>query len=373
MPTIAHVTSVHAQNDNRVRFKQCRGLREHGYDVVLVCADGESHTADDGVRVIAVDKPRSRFTRMFATGLRVVRRALKEKPDLLHFHDPELLPLAQFLRLTGHRVVFDMHENVPKATLDKSWIAKPLRPLIAGIVKALERVLMWRIPVVFAEVSYAEEYSWVGVSQTVQNFPDLRRILCVSEPKFERFSLVYMGGISEPRGSGVMRDVFERLRGRGLDIEMHLIGPGTLPEREGRGTPQSIVSHGYLPAEEGFRIVSRCHVGLAVLMPIANYVRSYPTKMFEYMALGLPIVVSDFPLYREALGDSGCGHLVDPLSLDDVERALADLIADPERARAMGQRGRKHVQEHYSWQNELGNLLRLYERLIDVPLPKVSS
>ena len=57
---------------------------------------------------------------------------------------------------------------------------------------------------------------------------------------------------------------------------------------------------GYLLPSEGWPVIARCHIGLALLKPIPNYYESYPTKLFEYMALGLPVITSNF-LYTARL------------------------------------------------------------------------
>jgi glycosyltransferase involved in cell wall biosynthesis len=362
--TVVHITSVHPANDNRIRFKECRGLSQHGYKVVLVNANRQPQTRDDGVEVVTLKRPWSRLTRMLLTTFCVVRAAAKHKPALYHFHDPELLPYVQLLSLMGKRVVYDMHEHVPKAILDKDWISRPLRKPISLLIKGLERILLWRVPVIFAETSYVEDYPFVRDYEIVQNFPDLSQLLHIDVPKQDRFALAYMGGVSVIRGSDIMQQAFDQVKAKGHDIEMHLVGRGTLP---GLGTdqpaPDGITTHGFLPAEDGFNVVGRCHVGLAVLKPIPNYLRSFPTKMFEYMALGLPIIVSDFPMYRTVLEGSECGYLVDPTDVDQVTNALIELIKDPERATQMGQRGRAYVQKHYTWKNEFQHLLNLYAAL----------
>lgn len=361
MPKAVHITSVHAVDDNRIRYKQCRSLAAHGYEVVLVGANGESSEGDDGVSVQVLKKPASRLKRFLFTGWAVTRRALSERADIYHFHDPELMPFAQLLRLRGKRVVFDMHENFPKAILDKHWIPALLRRPVSWVARLLERVLLFRIPVVFAEASYRDDYEFVRRFAVVQNFPDISALQSISAPKNGVFSLGYMGGVSEVRGAGVMLHAYRKLTEAGHNVELHCVGPGTLPIDDPARMPEGVKMYGFLPAAEGFAVMARCHVGLAVLMPIPNYVRSYPTKMFEYMALGLPIIVSDFPLYRAALGDSDCGFLVDPERPEQVVEALEQLLADPDAAAAMGQRGKAHVMREYAWANEMEHLLRLYE------------
>jgi glycosyltransferase involved in cell wall biosynthesis len=111
-------------------------------------------------------------------------------------------------------------------------------------------------------------------------------------------------------------------------------------------------------------MIARCHIGLAVLKPIPNYFDSYPTKMFEYMALGLPVVVSNFPLYRTIVETAKCGICVDPLNPIEIVKAIQWLLAHPDEARRMGENGRKAVMERYNWDNESKKLLELYEQIL---------
>jgi hypothetical protein len=79
------------------------------------------------------------------------------------------------------------------------------------------------------------------------------------------------------------------------------------------------------------------------------------------MAAGIPVVASDFPSWRELVGDAGL--LVDPYDVGAIATAIDTLLEDPEAAQAMGARGREAVREHYGWEAEAERLLSLYERL----------
>jgi glycosyltransferase involved in cell wall biosynthesis len=85
--------------------------------------------------------------------------------------------------------------------------------------------------------------------------------------------------------------------------------------------------------------------------------------MFEYMALGLPVVVSDFPLYRAIIERYRAGLCVDPLDPDATAMALRWLAGNPEEARAMGARGREAVASAYRWETERDKLFAFYRRL----------
>jgi glycosyltransferase involved in cell wall biosynthesis len=110
-------------------------------------------------------------------------------------------------------------------------------------------------------------------------------------------------------------------------------------------------------------LLSQSRVGVVTLLPTPSYLPSLPVKLFEYMLAGLPIVASDFPLWREIVDDARCGLLVDPSDPDAIARACEWLLDNPEEAQEMGQRGRAAVIEKYNWSSEAQRLVRFYRRL----------
>jgi glycosyltransferase involved in cell wall biosynthesis len=81
------------------------------------------------------------------------------------------------------------------------------------------------------------------------------------------------------------------------------------------------------------------------------------------MAAGLPVVASDFPIWRKIISESQCGLLVDPLDAEAIAEAMMWIFSHPEEAEKMGQRGLAAVQSKYNWDNEERVLLDLYARL----------
>ena len=374
MARVVHVTSAHPANDTRVFLKQCRGLAAAGHEVVLVVADSAGDRVVDGVRVRSVGAPRSRGDRMTRRTWACVRQALRERPDLLHFHDPELLPWAQVLRRMGKRVVYDMHEFAPAQIAGKGWISPGVRSVIGRAWRSAERWLLRGVPVVFAAPSLARDYPYVHRSAIVENLPLVEELFGIHEPRHERFTLGYLGSLTVSRGSLLMLGAVERLRREGVPVELECVGPAhderTVEAlRRAAETPDAGVRwHGRLPPREGWRVMARCHVGLAVLLPEPRYLEAYPTKLFEYMALGLPVIASDFPLYRAIVERTGGGVCVDPLDPGALCAAIRRWVADPEERRAMGERGRQTVQRDYNWRTEQRKLLEFYTAL-GVPAP----
>jgi glycosyltransferase involved in cell wall biosynthesis len=233
----------------------------------------------------------------------------------------------------------------------------------------MEWVFLRNTPVIFAEASYADEYPWIRKSAIVQNFPKIGEFSQRTSGRDESLTMVYVGAVAEIRGSEMMLEVISRLQREKYAIGLTCIGPATkshlaeLNEQiEVRGL-RDVEFLGYQPPQVAWRLASKADIGLAILQPHPNYFRSYPTKMFEYMSMGLPVVVSDFPLYREVIEESRCGICVQPDDVEEILRELRPLLNSENLRIEMGANGRRAVERRYSWEVEEEKLLSFYSSL----------
>ena len=111
-------------------------------------------------------------------------------------------------------------------------------------------------------------------------------------------------------------------------------------------------------------LFARVKLGLIPLHPVTNYLDAYPVKMFEYLAAGLPVIATDVPRWREVLEAHDCGVCVPHGSPRLLGETIARLLDDDARARGMGERGRRAVEEHYSWETQAAVLVGLYADLL---------
>lgn len=368
---ICVMTSVHPPFDARIFHKQCRSLVQAGYDVTLVVAHDKEECID-GVKIRAVSKPRNRKERFLKTGRVVYLIALAMNADIYHIHDPELLPYAQLLRLRGKTVIYDMHENLPKDILTKKWISPRKRKFIAYLVHILEKVLLKGLFIVFAETSYKKDYPWVTKTVDILNMPDLEYLAGLqADMKYESVAIGYVGGVSSARGSIITLEAIALLHNEGVRCSFHCIGPADtehqreLEEKIEELQLRDINMYGYMSPVKAWDIIRKCHIGMAILSPDPNFYESYPTKLFEYMSLGIPVVTSNFPLYQDVVEGNNCGMCVNPLNPNEIADAIRWIVNNPNQAKQMGENGRRAVIEKYNWEQEAQKLLKLYGELLN--------
>lgn len=339
-----------------------------GYDVTLV-AKHEKNEVVEGVKIIALPKPRNRFTRIFGLSWRAFRLALQQHADVYHFHDPELLPVGVLLKLvTGARIIYDVHEDVPEQILSKFWLPAMVRQPAAWVFNVVEKntVKVYHAVVVATE-GIAEKFV-ACQPLVIHNYPDLGLFPDLPCTLHRREVVaVYVGAVSKLRGAFEMVQSLESLD-ESLNVVLKLIGrfePSEL-EAELEILPMNckVQFLGWLPPEKVYEHLSNADIGLVCLHPEPRYIVALPVKLFEYMAAGLAVIASDFPLWKEIVEGNGCGLMVDPLDPEGIADAIYHLVAHPEEAEKMGCNGRRAVEEKYNWRQEGDRLVKLYEELL---------
>lgn len=389
MNKVVIITSIHPTFDDRIFHKQARSLAKAGYDVTLV-AQHERNEVVDGIKIIGLPKPRNKFQRIFGLSIRILHITFKEKADVYHLHDPELLAIVLFLRLfTKAKLIFDFHENVKKQILNKNWIPALYRRLASFIYTLIESITLKFIDyIIIAEDSYIENYRKYSNLIAIRNYVLLEysQTAKIHKDNYqnEKKILIYAGGITKIRGAIEMIDALKILVSSGIkSVHLNLIGPispdlrqelDLLIERYGLEPYVSLL--GVINHSEVFDKLIKAHIGLAILHPDLNYVESLPTKFFEYMSTGLPVIASSFPLWKEIIDGSGCGLTVNPLDPKEIAEAIKYLLENPKLMNEMGNNGQKAVLERFSWEKESIKLLKLYDSLTEPKTykePNISS
>lgn len=366
---IAHLTSFHPPLDTRLFYREVKTVAAAGYDVVLIAPDEADRVVDD-VRIRAIPVATSRMGRIWTTIWQVYRAARQENARLYHFHDPELIPVGLLLRLGGRKVIYDVHEDLPRQLRTWFFIPRVLRGGLALFAEVTERVAARFLSGIVAATPTIAARFPARKTVVVQNFPVLEELSApAATPYAQRPPCVaYVGGISEIRGIKHMVEAMGLLP-EGLGARLSVGGAGFVPSELGdevRRMPgwQRCTHLGWLGREAVARLLGEARVGLVVLHPTTNHLDSYPVKLFEYMAAGVPVVASDFPIWRGIVERAGCGLLVDPLDARAIAKAIQHLLEHPKDAEAMGRRGREAVIREFNWSAQAEKLLAFYGKVL---------
>jgi glycosyltransferase involved in cell wall biosynthesis len=362
---VVHLSSAHYAADTRILHRECESLANAGHDVTLL-AQHERDTIVGGVRIKALHNPRSRWNRWTAGMWRLYRHVERLHADVYHFHDPELIPVGMWLSLRGKRVIYDAHEDLPSTFPYKYYIPAFARKALGWMAGRIENLAVRRFTaVVAATPTIAKRFSEYNTNTVVvRNFPSLAesalgRIL----PWNERPPLIiYVGSMAPERGFREAMAAISSLP-QVLNARLAFAGPVTPEFRKEigalAGADRTDVL-GLLGRKEVATLLGRARVGLVPLHRMPNFLNALPVKLFEYMSAGVPVIASDFPLWREIVENGGCGLLVDPRDTKGMARAIEYLLTHSEEAQQMGVRGREAIERHYNWKTEERQLLALY-------------
>lgn len=364
---IAHITSVHPRYDSRIFIKECVALSLAGYDITLIVADGRGDEIKAGVKICDVGRIKNsgRFIRMTYTTFKIFKMIRSFSFQIIHFHDPELLIVALCLKICGIRVVYDIHEDVPRQLLTKYWIPKWMRPFISSLFSSLESHIAYYFDaLIVTTLHIAKRFSRSTKPVVVLfNYPLLSEIVKPMPSWSSRKNeICYLGSISRIRGIEVLIEVLSKAR-----VVLQLAGAWSEPNLRGQLIKKSgwhwVNELGILDRKGVVDVLSRVKVGLVTLLPTPSHQEALPIKLFEYMAAGIPVIVSDIPRWRLIVQEAKCGIVVDPSDVNAITVAINRLLKNDVLSKKMGKAGRAAVLKKYNWESESSKLFLLYESL----------
>ena len=372
------MTSGHRSDDVRIFHKECVSLAKAGYDVFLV-AQGESYEKD-GVHVVGVEKQTgSRLSRMLFTTKNVYKAALSIDADIYHIHDPELLMYATRLINKGKKVIFDSHENYPAQILHKEYLPKPMRLFIAFIYQNYEKYILKRINAVVIPCKFGGHNIFENIAKEtvyIDNLPILSNIFDsnqkLSYPQVP--PICYVGGLTYSRG---ITHLIKASYGAGVKlilcgnfnpIEYHsqLM---ELPEYE------CVDYRGFLNRDQVVDVYRESLIGMCTILNVGQYNKgdNFATKVYEYMSMGLPVIITDSPYARKVMEEYGFGICVQPDNVEEIASAIRYLLDNPDIAKQMGENGRRAVLDKFNWGIEEKKLIKLYDDLFSKAKQKMAG
>jgi glycosyltransferase involved in cell wall biosynthesis len=344
------VTTVHTPLDARIHHRQIRAMCAAGFGVTYVAPWRETGTdpADAMEGVVAVDVPRA-LGRARLRALRAANtlvRRLGPQHDLVLLHDADLLAVAAWQHRRLPPIVWDVHEDTAAALVSRPWVPSAVRVPVAWAIRRTESWAERRLHLVLAERGYAARFK--RPHPVILNVP----YVPATTAALGSDRVVYLGRVARSRGAADLITLGQRVRPQ---VTVELIGQAdddVRPAIEAAHARGDIVWHGFVPNERALGLLEGAAAGLSLLGDEPNYRVSMPTKVLEYLAYGVPVITTPLPQAVAVVEGHDAGIVVGFGDIDAAEAAVRALVADPVRQRHLGQRGRRVVEERYSWDVE---------------------
>ena len=361
---VCHISTVHPRNDIRIFHKECKSLSKE-YDVSMIVADGKGDDTVEGIRVYDIGlRQTSRIRRARIDSEKALKKALSLNCNLYHIHDPELIKMGEKLKKRGKRLIYDTHEDLPRQIVGKPYINKYLKPFIARIIEWQENKAARKFDYICSATPFIRDRFLKINPNTIDinNYPIRGELYSPDAVKEDYFC--YTGGITEERGIINIVSALEN-----SDLKAVLAGPvdseAYLNKMKERKEWENVRFLGLVSREEVGKVMSSSIAGLVLFLPLPNHINAQPNKIFEYMSAGVPVIGSNFELWKSIIVDNNCGLCVDPENPLEIAEAMNYLRDNPEIAQEMGENGKKTVVDIYNWANEEKKLFKVYKSLCD--------
>ena len=371
---VVHITTVHTAFDQRIFFRELISLSIAGHDVSLLVRHHDNNIIHSGVKIVSLGNPiqnKSRL-RLVSRGYSILLSliiALRIKADVYHLHDPELLIVLPLLKLLSRsKVIYDCHEDYIGFMHQKQYLPMALRKVMSLIMSMLEWVTSYFADaIITADSGVEKRFQKKGASTlTIYNFPrlDFFKLSSINEKIYD---LVYHGSIPRYHMEACFA-IDDALVKKGKDVMWLFIGSYGDRKWIDKQVNKKCINHRFIlkdriPHDSISNEVRKAKIGIIPLPDLPKFQYNIPTKFFEFMALEMPVVMSDLPPSRPFVNNSDCAILVHPDDYSAYADNIIKLLDNEELRNRMGQIGRSKVKSFYNWDTQAEKLIKFYMSL----------
>jgi len=381
MTKVCMITIKHSPFDDRLFYRESRSLLKNGYYVYIISAAPNGWKSDGKHTNLSIEyinnvKTKSPIINRILALLMLFLKSLRVPVDVYHVHEPETFLIGMLLKIfTKKKLIYDVYEYYPDVI-----------PLSHGFYRYFLIFMTFFEPlfcrfangIITADGEIAKRYNNFNKNVCIlYNFPCLdifksqghqKDIVKLEGQKI----IIYVGGISEKRGILELIKAIHTISKRHPSIKLLLAGEFETKDFKKKcfeyiksnNIEKNIDFRGLIPHIKIPEYIWAADIGAALLHSIPKFHKNIPTKQFEYMACGKPIVGSNLPPIARYINEIGCGILVNPTNVDEIVDAIHYLIEHPKEAKKMGERGKKAVLEKYNWGKEEKKLFGFYNKVL---------
>lgn len=377
---------MHDWKDDRIFERACVGLSNLGHEVHLIASPQMKHYLSeegqkDGSPTSVVNnvtlhwlKKRNGWKRRIISSLEAAHYARSLQADIIHFHDPDLLPFMLWIKWRGATVVYDVHEN---------YASRFFRPRIPKFIASLlsvgyRKIENWLIRQFDGAIFVTESLknlcsSCEEKALVVGNLPYLKLLKqsTLPEKKYPRITIVTSGTISDERNATQTVEAAQELKKRGVEaVDFLFAGKYTSECKKAmlriieKEKLNNVRLEGMLPYLKNFQRVGMAHIGCVFYEDNINNRIGLPNRAFEYMYSGLMILGDDFPEVRRLIEETQCGIVTNSKNPKELADKIESLLDNPELIQELGNNGRRAVMKNYNFEQALNDLVLFYKRII---------
>ena len=375
MTRVLHIAHGHVKDDIRIVQKECMSLYRNGYEVYYATLDKEDgRRAPEGIHFVPIHEENKSFLVNYVINQNLLNEYCvvieRIKPEIVHIHEYGISFLVDIIKKSYPqiKVIYDVHEDNMFFNYERDMekYGKAAAYVVAHLRGYKEHIACKKADVVVSATPHLKKLlcKYTRNISVIRNYPIVRSNSVKGNAGKDNICC-YVGGVTKERGITDLIKISSQIEGK-----LYIAGPvrdNYLRQLENRYFDTFNAKwfyEGFLNRNEVHELYSKSSVGVCLLKPTENYYHSLPIKLFEYMEAGLPVVVSDFPVWREIVEGAQCGYCVDEENLDEIREKINYLFNHPEEAQAMGENGRRAVLEKYNWGVEEKKLLQIYRELL---------
>lgn len=365
---VCHVTSLHKANDGRIFQRYCKSLTKQ-YEVFLVAPNTETRE-ENGVHIVGVSLPtiNQRLQRLLK--LKMLLKPLYEiDAEIYHFHDPELMNLGLKLKQRGKKIVFDSHEDVLNQIQNKGYIPRPFRKIVTSIYGFHERRCLRQYDAIVSVTGFIVDRLKAINPNTYQitNYPIIKERPLIKR-SWDRI-VCFAGSLSEDWMLSHIVNVLPAVNANMLMAGFYATEE-YLDHLKCFNGWKNVEFFGTLPHDDVLGLYNKASIGLAIesyTNPNVGYkVGSLGvTKITDYMASGLPVIVSNSEVWGAIVRKHQCGIVVnDPTNEEEIASAISFILDNPEEAKRMSENALIATKEVFNWGTQESIVFDMYKSLL---------
>ncbi len=387
---VCFLADKHGLYDDRIYWKMALSLLNRGYEIyyLFIGEKEERGTTKEGVHYIGLKVKRYsnnrylnylvKYSRSKTNYDRLFEKAKELHADVYHFHDLNINKIGNKLKQLEQRpvVIYDARDPFAQNIRDYIGSESSLRPLVhlfANYTDRWEKKCSKRYDFVICnEENLQAEFTKVLPPDRVGVIYNYTKLHNHRKEVEKIYDLIYCGGITKFRGAFKIIEAVRLLKETMPEIKMIFLGnfftkgfKDKMKERiASHKLEENIILKDSVPYTEVADYYNRSKIGLGIFLPIKTHEIILQIKIFEYMAMGLPIVGSNFGHINNYIKKDEVGLVVDATNPNEIAAAAQRILKDEQLYNRFRENGIRNVVEKYHWEIMEQKLFKIYDELL---------